>query len=83
VARELTGLKIEIETGEDVLVREQRLASLANVQARSVPSGRDARDARIRTLPARAPPCKTDDLSRNRLPLQDVEHLGGDFVAAK
>jgi hypothetical protein len=27
VARELSGLEIEIETGEDVLVREQRLAS--------------------------------------------------------
>ena len=27
VARELAGLEIEIETGEDVLVREQRLAS--------------------------------------------------------
>ena len=27
VGRELAGLEIEIETGEDVLVREQRIAS--------------------------------------------------------
>ena len=27
VARELAGLEIEIEAGEDVLVREQRIAS--------------------------------------------------------